>query len=167
MRELKKAIVLKNFNWNNIEYSIEEFKRGKYIKGIEKSQWIKFFIKGASNEELAKLGGYKSADSFRKHFFELEESKKAFGVSNKKEAIKKHRKLKTIEILKNTLSPSILTFENLYTNIFGFQSRQEYVSKYKNPYNYGNFYFERALTNYFRTLFDGMSLEEILDLYGS
>lgn len=158
-------MALNNFNWNNIEHSIEEIKLGNYIKGIEKSQWIRFFIKGASNKELAKLGSYKSADSFRKHFYELQETKNALGVSNRKEAIKKYRKLKTIEILKNTLSPSILDFENLYTNIFGFQSRQKYIRKYKKPYDYGNFYFERAMTDYLSTLFDGMSFREILDHY--
>ena len=101
------------------------------------------------------------------NIYELEETKNALGVSNWKEAIKKYRKLKIIEILKNSLSPSILDLENLYTNIFGFQSRQKYIRKYKKPYNYGNYYFEKAMKNYFRTIFDGMSLEEILDYYAS
>ena len=165
LRELKKIIALKNFSWNKIDYLLEEAKKGKYIKGIPKSEWIELFIKGVSNEELAKIGGYESADSYRKHFFELEESKKTFGVSNSKEAIKKYRKLKTIETLKNTFSPSLLTFENIYTNIFGFQSRQEYVNKYRDPYNNGDYLFERALKNYFESLFDGMSLQEIIDVY--
>ncbi|MFX1376002.1 MAG: hypothetical protein ACFFA0_09340, partial [Promethearchaeota archaeon] len=166
LRELKKLIALKNFSWNKIDNLLEEVKNGKFIKGIPKAEWIELFIKGVSNEELAKIGGYESADSFRKHFFELEESKKAFSVSNSKEAIKKYRKLKTIEIIKNTLSPSILTFENIYTNVFGFQSHQEYINKYKQHYNSGDYFFERALKNYFESLFDGMSLQEIIDVYG-
>ncbi len=96
----------------------------------------------------------------------MEESKKAFSVSNRKEAIKKYRRSKIIEILKNTLSPSLLTFENMYTNIFGFQSRQKYINKYKKHYNNGDYLFERALTNYFKALFDGMPLQEIIDVYG-
>ena len=166
LRELKKAMALNDFNWTNINYLVEKIRKGDYIKGFHKSHWIKLFIKGASNDELASNAGYKSADSFRKHFFELEESKKAFGVSSKKEAIKKYRKLKTIIILKNTCSLSFSTFENIYTNIFGFQSRQEYVSKYKQHYNTGDYLFERSLKNYFEALFDGMSLQEVIDVYG-
>lgn len=160
-------MILNKFNWNNIEHSINEIKQGNYIKNIEKSKWIKYFVEGASNKKLAKLGGYNSADSFRKHFFELEESKKAFGVSSTRAAIKKYRKFKTIEIIKNTISPSILDLENLYTSLFGFKTREQYIQKYKNHYNNGNYLFERSLTAYFRTLFDGMSLEEILDYYGN
>ncbi len=165
LRELKKVIALNDFNWNKIDYLLEEIKKGNCIKGIHKAQWIKFFTKGISNKKLAKFGGYKSADSFRKHFFELEESKKAFGVSNRKEAIKKYRRLKTIAILKDTLSPSLLTFENIYTNIFGFQSRQKYISKYKKNFNNGEYLFERSLSNYFKALFDGMPLQEIIEVY--
>ncbi|MFW9987663.1 MAG: hypothetical protein ACFFC3_03325 [Candidatus Odinarchaeota archaeon] len=165
LRELKKLITQKDFSWNKIDCLLEELRKGNCIKGIHKSEWIELFIKGASNEELAKIGGYKSSDSFRKHFFTLNESIKAFGVSNRKEAIKKYRKLKTIEILENTISPSLLTLENIYSNTFGFQSRQEYINKYKQHYNSGDFFFKRALRNYFKGLFEGISLENIIKYY--
>lgn len=166
MRELKKIMTLNDFNWNNIKYLVEEIRKGNYIKGLHKSYWIRLFIKAVSNEELAKIAGYGSADSFRKHFFKLKESKKAFDVSNRKEAVKKYRRLKVIEILSNDLSPSTSTFEMIYTNIFGFQSRQEYISKYKEPYNSGDYLFERALKNFFEALFDEMPLQKIIDIYG-
>jgi len=162
LNEVKKAVSIDGFNWNNVDYFIEEIRKGNYIKGHFKSQWIELFIKGVSNEELAKFAGYKHADSFRKHFFKLKESTKAFNVSNRKEAVKKYRKLKTIETLRNSKAPSFSTLEYLYTDIFGFQSRKEYVEKYKDSSG-GDFLFKRALKNYFEKLFDGMSLNEIIE----
>ncbi len=165
LRELKKVIVRGDFSWKKLNSLLEELRNGYNIKGIHKSQWIDLFIKGASNAELAIIAGYKNADTFRKHFFKLEESRKAFGVSNRKEAVKKYRKLKTIQILKNTTSPSLSVFENIYVDVFGFQSRQVYIKKYEKHYNSGVYFFERALKQYFIALFDGMTLKEIIDKY--
>ena len=164
LREVKKAISFNDFNWNNLKYFIEEIRAGNFIKGKHVFQWIELFIKGVSNEELAKFGGYGNADSFRKHFFNLSESKKAFGVPNRKTAVKKYQKQDTIIFLKNTTCISLATFEHLYTEIFGFQSRKDYLEKY-NDYTNGNYLFERALKNYFEILFNGMKLEEIIEKY--
>ncbi|MFX0187780.1 MAG: hypothetical protein ACFE8A_08595 [Candidatus Hodarchaeota archaeon] len=92
--------------------------------------------------------------------------KKAFNVQNRKEAVKKYRKLETIKTIKRTNSPAFSTFEYLYTEVFGFQSRKEYEAKYKD-YNNGSFFFERALKGYFEKLFNGVSLEDIIALYKS
>ncbi|NVM17737.1 MAG: hypothetical protein HWN80_08470 [Candidatus Lokiarchaeota archaeon] len=60
----------------------------------------------------------------------------------------------------------MIKINRMVGNLFGFKSREQYICKYKNHYNSGNYLFERSLVAYFRTLFDGMSLEEILDYYG-
>ena len=166
LRELKKAVIIDGFNWNDVNDFIEEIRKGNYIRGFHKSQWIELFIRGISNEDLSKIASYKYKDSFRKHFFDLEESKKAFNVPNRKSAVKKYRKLKTIVIIKNSKCPSFSTFEYLYTKVFGFQSRKEYDAKYRD-YNNGSFFFERALKSYFQKLFNGMSLKEIIEKYKS
>ena len=164
LREIKKAVVIDGFNWNNLNHFIEEIRKGNYIRGKHKSQWIELFIKGASNEYLAQFAGYKDADSFRKHFFNTQESKEAFNVQNRKAAVKKYRKFKTIETIKKSKSPSFSTFEYLYANIFGFHNRYEYETKYKD-YNNKDFFFERALRGYFEKLFNGISLDEIIEKY--
>ncbi len=100
------------------------------------------------------------------HFFNLIESKKAFNVKNRKEAVRKYRKIKTIETIKKTPSPSFSTLENLYTEVFGYKSREEYVEKYREQGN-GNQHFERSLRNYFKRLFDGLLVNEIIEQYKS
>ena len=165
LTEVKKAVVLEGFNWKNIDHFIEEIRKGNYIRGHHKTQWIELFIKGVSNEEMAEFGGYRSPEPFRHRFFNLKESRKAFNVSNRKEAVKKYRKLKTIETIRNNPSPSLLTLENLYTNVFEYQNREEYVKKYKDTTGGGNSHFEHSLKRYFERLFDGMLIQEIIEKF--
>ena len=127
--QIRSAIKKSDFDWNNFEQIanniIEIQNNDNLIKGVKKENWIEWFVKDIGLEAIATKLGYKDHNSFQKSW----KKQGRYSIYQKNfadtynDAVRKYRKIRTIEILTDedfieTLLESRLYW--IYVNEFGF-----------------------------------------------
>ncbi|MFW9989945.1 MAG: hypothetical protein ACFFC3_14955 [Candidatus Odinarchaeota archaeon] len=117
------------FNWDDVQKEIDDYYKNQFIKGFHKSQWISWFIdKRIGIDEIGEKAGYSNGKSFSKHFWNLKRVQDIFGISSMREVIVKYRRKRVIKELKKEQSPSIMTLERIFVEIFGYRTKQNYYN---------------------------------------
>ena len=134
--QLRDIIKRENFNWNNLGELAREFKADLYdqntVKRIPIETWIEWFIKNIGMEEIARMSGYKNAESFGSSWSKqgrVSIFQEKFAATYNL-AVKKYRKKRTIELLTDedfieTSLDSRLYW--IYVKEFGFKSWEDYA----------------------------------------
>jgi len=142
------------FNWCDTQKEIADYHKNQIIKGIQKSQWISWFIDNRVGiDEIGEKAGYSDGGSFSNHFWKLKRVQEIFGVSSMREAIVKYRRKRVIKEVKEDPSPLITTFERIFVNIFGYRKKQNY---------YKSSYYWEIMSKIFREIFPELDTSENL-----
>ena len=142
------------FNWCDTQKEIADYHKNQIIKGIQKSQWISWFIDNRVGiDEIGEKTGYSDGRSFSNHFWKLKRVQEIFGVSNMREAIVKYRRKRVIKEVKEDPSPSIMTLKRIFVDIFGYRKKQNY---------YKSSYYWEIMSKVFREIFPELEISEYL-----
>jgi len=149
-----KKLQREKFNWHNAQKEIVDYHKNQMVKGIQKSHWISWFIDNRVGiDKIGEKAGYSDGKSFSNHFWKLKRVQEIFGVSSMREAIVKYRRKRVIKEVKDDPSPSIMTLERIFIDIFGYRKKQNY---------YKSSYYWEIMSKVFREIFPELDISEYL-----